>query len=53
MAQHEYEIKKELKRLSSVRGQGTELISLYIPPDSQISDAVGKLKEEYGQAGNN
>ncbi len=52
MAQHEYEIKKELKRLSSVRGQGTELISLYIPPDSQISDAVGKLKEEYGQAGN-
>ena len=48
----EYSIKKELKRLSSVRGSGTELVSLYIPPGAQISDVTNKLKEEHGQAAN-
>jgi peptide chain release factor subunit 1 len=48
----EYNIRKELKRLSSIRGSGTELISLYIPPGSQISDATAKLRDEHGQAAN-
>ncbi len=48
----EYNIRKEMKRLSSIRGSGTELISLYIPPGSQISDATTKLREEHGQAAN-
>jgi peptide chain release factor subunit 1 len=48
----EYNIRKELKRLSSIRGSGTELISLYVPPGSQISDATTKLREEHGQAAN-
>ncbi len=48
----EYNIRKELKRLSSIRGSGTELITLYIPPGSQISDATAKLRDEHGQAAN-
>ncbi|HIH50240.1 TPA: peptide chain release factor 1 [Candidatus Micrarchaeota archaeon] len=47
-----YDVKKELKRLSGIRGSGTELISIYVPPDYQLSDEIGKLKEEHGQAGN-
>ena len=49
---NEYDIKKELKRLSSIKGSGTELISIYVPPDFQISDEIAKLKEEHGQASN-
>jgi len=49
---NEYEVKKELKRLRAIRGSGTELISIYVPPDFQISDEVGKLKEESSQASN-
>lgn len=48
----EYEVKREMKRLASVRGSGTELISIYVPPDFLLSDEIGKLKEEHGQAGN-
>lgn len=49
---NEYDIKKELKRLRSIRGSGTELISIYVPPDFQISEEMNKLREEHGQAGN-
>jgi peptide chain release factor subunit 1 len=52
VAGNEYTIKRELKRLASIRGSGTELISVYIPPDFPISEEMGKLKEEHGQAGN-
>jgi peptide chain release factor subunit 1 len=48
----EYDIKKELKRLQSIKGSGTELISIYVPPDFQISDEISKLREEHGQASN-
>ncbi|HUC38808.1 MAG TPA: peptide chain release factor aRF-1 [Candidatus Acidoferrum sp.] len=48
----EYSIKKEVKRLSSIRGSGTELISIYVPPDSMISDVVAKLRDEHGQSAN-
>ena len=37
---NEYDIKKELKRLRSVRGSGTELISIYVPPNFQISEEM-------------
>ncbi len=48
----EYDVKRELKRLSTIRGSGTELISIYVPPDFAISEEIDKLKEEHGQAGN-
>ena len=52
VAANEYAIRRELKRLASIRGSGTELISVYIPPDFPIPEEMGKLKEEHGQAGN-
>lgn len=48
----EYDTKKELKRLASIRGSGTELISIYVPPDFPLSEEIGKLSEEHSQAGN-
>jgi len=48
----EYSIRKELKRLASVHGSGTELISVYIPPDFNIFEEIAKLREEHGQSGN-
>ena len=36
-AHKKYEFKKKLEGLKSKKGHGTELISLYIPSDKQIS----------------
>jgi peptide chain release factor subunit 1 len=51
-AQEKYEFKRLLDDLRSKTGRGTELISLYIPPDKQISDVTAQLRAEYGQAAN-
>ena len=51
-AQEKYEFKRLLDDLRSKVGRGTELISLYIPHDKQISDVMAQLREEYGQASN-
>jgi len=51
-AQEKYEFKRLLDGLRSKTGRGTELISLYIPPDKQIHDVTSQLREEYGQAAN-
>jgi peptide chain release factor subunit 1 len=47
-----YEFKKALNELNKLHGRGTELISLYIPPDKQISDVVQYLREEYSTSSN-
>ena len=52
LMKEEYHVKKELKRLASVKGSGTELISVYVPPGFPISDEVAKLRDEHGQASN-
>jgi peptide chain release factor subunit 1 len=51
-AQEKYEFKRLLEDLRSKSGRGTELISLYIPPDKQISDVTAQLRDEHGQASN-
>lgn len=51
-AHKKYEFKKTLEALRDKRGRGTELISLYIPHDKQISDITSQLREESGQASN-
>lgn len=51
-ARRRYEFKKMLERLEEKEGSGTELISLYIPPDKQISDVTAQLRDEYGQSAN-
>lgn len=49
---NKYEFKKVLEELREKSGRGTELVSVYIPPDKQISDVTSHLREEYGQAMN-
>ncbi|HJJ42389.1 MAG TPA: peptide chain release factor aRF-1, partial [Methanocorpusculum sp.] len=51
-ARKRYEFKKSLEKLEEKEGSGTELISLYIPPDKQIYDVTAQLKDEYGQCSN-
>ena len=47
-----YEFGKVLEELRKKSGRGTELVSVYIPPDKQVSDVTSHLREEYGQAMN-
>jgi len=47
-----YMFQKKLEELRNIRGQHTELISLYIPPNRQISDVMAYLREEYSQSSN-
>jgi peptide chain release factor subunit 1 len=51
-ARKRYEFKKMLERLSEKEGSGTELITLYIPPDKQIFDVTAQLRDEFGQCAN-
>ncbi len=48
----EYEMLKEIKILKSVRGSGTELISIYIPAGYQLSEETNRLRQEHSQSGN-
>jgi peptide chain release factor subunit 1 len=41
-----------LNALASKQGSHTELITLYVPPGKQISDALNLLRDEYGTASN-
>ena len=47
-----YEVKRTLEELSGKKGRGTELVSVYIPPDKQISDVVKHMREELSQSAN-
>lgn len=47
-----YEFKKTIQELSEKKGRGTELVSVYIPPDRQISDVVKHMREELSQSAN-
>ncbi|KAI9610376.1 hypothetical protein H4Q26_006515 [Puccinia striiformis f. sp. tritici PST-130] len=47
-----WKIKKLVKSLEAARGAGTSMISLILPPKSQISQAANMLAQEYGTASN-
>lgn len=47
-----YDFKRDLEEISSLRGQHTELISLYVPASKQISDVTNYLRSEASQASN-
>jgi len=47
-----YRFKKLIKELESKEGRGTELISLYIPPNKPVSDVISYLRQEYSTAAN-
>ena len=47
-----FRLRKTLNTLARKEGSHTELITLYVPPGKQISDAINLLREEYGTASN-
>jgi peptide chain release factor subunit 1 len=47
-----FRLKRTLETLASKEGRGTELISLYVPPDRKIHEVMGNLRDEYGTATN-
>lgn len=47
-----YGLKKQIKKLNSFKGSGTQLISVYIPAGSAVHEMTGKLREETSQASN-
>ncbi len=51
-ARARYDFKRKLEELRTLKGRGTELISLYVPPERQISDAAQYLRNELSQSSN-
>jgi peptide chain release factor subunit 1 len=47
-----FRLRKILATLANKEGRATELITLYVPPGKQISDAINMLRNEYGTASN-
>jgi peptide chain release factor subunit 1 len=47
-----YRTRKAINSLATKVGNHTELITIYVPPGKQISDALSLLREEYGTAAN-
>jgi len=45
-------LKFNLEELRKMKGNGTELVTVYLPPDRQISDVRQLLQNEHGQAAN-
>ena len=52
MQQRRLRTKKTLEELQKMRGMGTELVTVIIPPDRLISDVRGQLGQEGAQAAN-
>ncbi|MDA7491941.1 peptide chain release factor aRF-1 [Candidatus Poseidonia sp.] len=52
LATRRLRLKLALEDLREMKGFGTELVTLIIPPDRQVSDARGMLQNEHGQAAN-
>jgi len=48
----EYQYKKLLEKLSGIRGRGTELVTVYIPPEFDLNVVISQLREEEGTAEN-
>ncbi|MEM2889769.1 MAG: peptide chain release factor aRF-1 [Candidatus Hadarchaeum sp.] len=47
-----YQFKRMLEELEGKRGRGTELISVYITPDTDLAKVMQQLRDEQGTASN-
>ena len=52
LSKTKYEFRRKLEELEKYKGRGTELITLYIPPDKNIADVSNQLRSELSQASN-
>ncbi len=47
-----YEFRKVIEDLKNFEGSGTQLVTIYIPDDRQISDVVAHVTQEHSEAAN-
>ncbi len=47
-----YKFRRALEQIEEAAGRGTELVSVYIPPDRPIFDVTNYLRAEYSQSSN-
>ena len=47
-----YEFQKVIEELTDYEGSGTQLVTIYVPPDRQISDVVEHVTQEHSEAAN-
>lgn len=52
MEKRRYDFKRALEEIRELKGRGTELVSVYIPPDKQIFDVANYLRGELSQSQN-
>lgn len=47
-----YEYTKVIEELEEYEGSGTQLVSIYVPPDTHVSEVVQHVTQEHGEAAN-
>ncbi|WP_440988556.1 peptide chain release factor aRF-1 [Haloarchaeobius baliensis] len=47
-----YEFRKVIEELDDYEGSGTQLVTIYVPEDRQISDVVAHVTQEHSEAAN-
>ena len=47
-----YEFRKVIEDLKEYEGSGTQLVTIYVPPDKQVSDVVTHITQEHSEASN-
>jgi len=47
-----YEFRKVIEELKDYRGSGTQLVTIYVPPDKLVSDVVAHVTQEHSEASN-
>ena len=47
-----YEFRKVIEELKDYEGSGTQLVTIYIPSDKQVSDVVAHVTQEHSEASN-
>ncbi|GGL49023.1 peptide chain release factor aRF-1 [Halocalculus aciditolerans] len=47
-----YEFRKLIEDLQDYSGSGTQLVTIYVPPDKQVSDVVAHVTQEHSEASN-
>lgn len=51
-SEDKYRFTRELEELEDKKGEGTELITIYVPPDKDLNDVMRQLRDERSQASN-
>jgi len=47
-----YELQRIVERLDDLEGSGTQLVTIYVPPDKRVNDVVAHCRQEHSEASN-